>query len=349
MNPARDPEVLQKLKEEDLRYVSDQSPGFFRQKIGKKFEYYNLEGKKIGDKEILKRIESLVIPPAWKNVWICPKENGHLQATGKDDRGRKQYIYHPDWVKLSQLDKFSKMIDFGLNLPKIRQKINYDLQRQTMDKEKILATVIWLLEHTFIRIGNEEYSKENNSFGLTTLRNRHVKIKGLQATFQFRGKSGVMNTIAISNPKVVKTIKKCIELPGYELFQFIDDSGERRVIDSADVNKFLKDLTKDDFSAKDFRTWGATNLSATYFYQLGPFQNLKHLKKNIGETVKKVASHLNNTVSVCRSYYIHPTVIKSYETKTLIPHFKFYSKSKPQLPGLAHGEFALIKLLQKYS
>lgn len=348
MSPAQNPQVLQKLKQEDLRYISDKAVGFFRQKLGKKYQYYDLDGKKITDKKILKRIGDLIIPPAWKNVWVCPQKNGYLQATGIDDKGRKQYIYHPDWVKLSQQDKFSKLVDFGLNLPKIRQKINYDLQRRGLDKEKILATVIWLLEHTFIRIGNEEYSKENNSFGLTTLRNRHVKINNTQVLFQFRGKSGVINSFVVSNPKVVKTIKKCVDLPGYELFQFIDSEGNRRVIDSADVNKFLKDLTKDDFSAKDFRTWGATNLSATYFYQLGPFQNLKHLKKNISETVKKVATHLNNTVSVCRNYYIHPTVIKSYESKILIPHFTTYSRQTPPL-RLARNEFALIKLLQQYS
>lgn len=343
----QDSDILQKLMEEGLRYSSDKDPGFFRQKVNKKFEYYNLEGNKIRDKEILDRIKSLSIPPAWKNVWICAKVNSHLQATGFDDRGRKQYIYHPDWIKISNQNKFSKMIDFGLSLPKIRGKIDYDLSSKKMERQKLLATVVWLLEHTFIRIGNEEYAQENNSFGLTTLRDRHVKINSSRVIFEFKGKSGVLATIEVTNPKVVKAIKQCVELPGYELFKFIDEKGNKHVVDSGDVNQFLKDLTKEDFSAKDFRTWGATNLSARYFYQLGPFENLKLLQQNITETVKKVARHLNNTTSVCRNYYIHPAVIENYRTKILIPHFENYAKRKSP-NGLSWNEHALIKLLQKY-
>lgn len=349
MSMQVDPIIMKELKRESLRYVSDTTPGFFRQKIGKKFNYYDTDGKKITDKNTKARIEGLVIPPAWRKVWISPTKNGHLQATGADDRNRKQYIYHPDWTKITQENKFSKMVDFGLSLPRIRQKIDYELHQKDLDKERILATVVWLLERTFIRIGNEEYFKENNSFGLTTLRNRHAKVRGDDITFKFRGKSGVENLIEVSNPTVAKTIKKCIELPGYELFQFIDDSGERHVVDSTDVNEFLHDITQEEFTAKDFRTWGATNLSASNLYKLGKADDEKAVKQNINQTVKEVAHHLNNTVAVCRSYYIHPTVIKTYTKDTLVPHFENHSKDKNSKKGLLWNEYALVKLLQKYS
>lgn len=343
-----DPEIQESLKEESLRYVSDSIPGFFRQKLRKSFIYYDTDGSKITSPIILGRIEKLVIPPAWKNVWICPKSNGHLQATGFDEKGRKQYIYHADWVKITQENKFSKMIDFGLCLPKIRSKISYDMNRSGYDKRKIVSTMIWLLEHTFIRVGNEEYKKENDSYGLTTLRNRHAHVKGSQIQLRFRGKHGVENIIEISHPKVAKIIKKCIELPGYELFQYIDENGNRYTIDSSDINEFLKEVTNDDFSAKDFRTWGATNLSSRLLYDLGEAESMKILKSNVNTTIKKVAKHLNNTVSVCKNYYIHPTVIKSYSENKLIPHFNHYKDLSSQQFGLKWHENALVNLLKKY-
>ena len=241
------------------------------------------------------------------------------------------------------------MIDFGLSLPRIRSKLRYDMQSDVLDKKRVLATIVWLLEHTFLRIGNEEYSKENNSFGLTTLHNRHAKVKGEDVTLQFVGKSGVLNVVEFSNKKVAKTIKECIELPGYELFQFIDDDNNRHVVDSSDVNAFLKEVTENDFTAKDFRTWGATDLSANEFYKLGSVDDEKGIKKNINQTVKQVAKHLNNTVAVCRAYYIHPTVINTYADNTLIPHFDKYSKNRKAKEGLSWDEYALIKLLQKHA
>lgn len=336
------------LKEEGLRYTSDQTPGFFRQKKGKDFNYYDLEGEKIKQESVIERIEKLAIPPAWENVWISPKTNSHIQATGIDARKRKQYIYHPNWIKLSQENKFDKLSDFGLSLPKIRGKVQYDLNKKKLDKQKILATVIWLLEHTFIRVGNEEYSRDNNSFGLTTLRNKHVRIRGSQIFFSFKGKSGVFAGVEVSNPKIAKTIKKCIELPGYELFRFIGIDGERHVIDSADVNLFLKDVTGNNFSAKDFRTWGGTSLSAKNLFKLGFTKNANEIKKNVFNTVKEVSKHLNNTVSVCKNYYIHPSVFKTYENNILIPHYNYYEKSKTTKPGLSWNEYALVKLLSKH-
>lgn len=348
MSAVLNPELNNQLKKEGLRYISDKTPGFFRQKLGKKFKYYDLEGKIIKNKDTLERVNKLGIPPAWKNVWVSPIKNSHLQATGVDDRKRKQYIYHEDWIKIAQENKFDKMIDFGLNLPKIRQKIAYDLSNNDLDKKKIIATVIWLLEHTLLRVGNEEYSKENNSFGLTTLRNRHVHMRGSRVFLSFIGKGGVQTQLEISNPSIVKTIKKCVELPGFELFQYIDEEGNRHVIDSEDINVFLKEITGNDFSAKDFRTWGGTNLSAIQFYRLGDPKDDKSIKQNIVDTIKKVAEHLNNTVTVCRAYYIHPTVINTYRQKILVSHFNSHSKSKTKIPGLSWDEHALIKLLQTH-
>jgi DNA topoisomerase-1 len=348
MTPLSTEDLTKQLKEEHLSYITDQTPGFFRQKNGKNFAYYDLDGKKIKDEKTIERINRLAIPPAWDQVWISPKANGYLQATGLDAKKRKQYIYHPDWVTISQQNKFAKMVDFGLSLPKIRSRVRYNLQKTDLSKEKILATVIWLLEHTFIRIGNEEYSKENNSYGLTTLRNKHVDIDGTEVTFSFKGKSGVIHELEVNNPTIAKTIKKCIELPGYEIFKYIDDDGNRHVVDSSDVNLFLKDTTEDEFTAKDFRTWGGTSLSALDFYKVGHAEDTKMLKKNIKQTVKKVSQHLGNTVSVCQNYYIHPTVIQTYETNILVPHFARYAGHKVS-DGLAWDEQALIKLLQKYS
>jgi DNA topoisomerase I len=346
MNLSNDPQIQKELKKENLRYCSDGNPGFFRQKSGKDFRYYDLDGKWIRDSRTLNRINKLVIPPAWKNVWVCPKNNGHLQATGIDDKGRKQYLYHPDWIKITKQNKFSKMVDFGLSLPIIREKIRYGLQLKNLEKRKILSVIVWLLEHTFIRVGNEEYSRDNNSFGLTTLHNKHIAVRGSEIVFKFRGKSGVSHVIKVSSPIIAKTIKRCIELPGYEIFQFIDENGNRHVVDSADVNLYLKDLTKHDFSAKDFRTWGGTSISANHFYKLGHPGDKKIIQKNIVETVKTVATHLGNTVSVCRSYYIHPTVIKTYEDNILVPHFAHTPKTKQH--GLSWDEHALVTLLKKH-
>lgn len=348
MAPPKDSDLVKALKKESLRYASDNTQGYFRQKLRGNFKYYDTKGKKITDEKVIARINSLAIPPAWKKVWISPAANGHIQATGIDDKKRKQYIYHEDWKKISQENKFSKIIDFGLSLPKIRSSVKYNLSQKDLSRKKIISTIVWLLENTLIRIGNEEYSKENDSFGLTTLRNRHVKIKGGEAIFNFIGKSGIENTLSIKNPTVLKTIKKCAELPGYGLFQYIDDKGNKRVVDSEDVNLFLKDVTGDDFSAKDFRTWGASNLSSNIFYKLGNATDTKALKKNVTDTVKKVAEHLNNTVSICKNYYIHPTVIRTYESEILVPHFGKHFGKKSNISGLSWNESALVKLLKKH-
>lgn len=340
-------ELIEAAKDANLRYISESTKGYSRVKKDKSFSYLNTEKKKITDETVTLRINKLKIPPAWKNIWVSPSTNTHLQATGVDAKGRKQYIYHPKWIEISQQSKFDKLVDFGLNLPKIRSRVSYDLTSKKPDLKRVLATVVWLLEHTFIRVGNEEYARENDSFGLTTLRDRHVKIRGNDIRFEFKGKSGVIHSVRVDNPKIAKTLKMCIELPGYELFKYIDERGERHVVDSGLVNEYLSDTTGKDISAKDFRTWGGTVLSAETLNKLGDFLDEQDLKTKLLETVKIVADHLRNTVAVCRSYYIHPTVFKSYEEKMLIPHFNYAVTNGNS--GLHKDEYRVLTLLQKYN
>ena len=345
-----DPLLKKELKKADLRYVSHERPGFSRLKRGKEFTYYDVDGNRIMDEETITRIKSLGIPPAWSDVWICPYPTGYLQAVGMDEKIRKQYIYHPEWVAHTQENKFNKLEFFGEVLPRIRSRISRDIAREELEREKIIATVIWLLEHTFIRIGNVEYAEENDSYGLTTLRNRHVTIKGKEVVFEFRGKSGVHQSIQIVHPRIVKVIKECVELPGYEIFKYIADNGERYPVDSADVNEYLKLITEKDITAKDFRTWGGTVLCATNLHSLGFDEKETQRKKHVSESVKKVSSHLHNTPSVCRSYYIHPVIIETYHKNLLIPHFEdTYKKFDREKAKMSREEYATLTLLKKYS
>lgn len=345
-----DAQTLKQLEKKNLRCISDEISGISRKRAGKGSFYLDPNGVKISNQNILRRIEELAIPPAWEDIWISPFSHSHLQSTGIDSKGRKQYIYHPLWIELCQENKFEHIISFCNFLPEIRKKVSYDIKIPRLVKEKILATVVWLLENTLIRVGNDEYARDNNSFGLTTLRNRHVKVQKGQAKFEFRGKSGIEHSVNIENPKIVRIIKRCIELPGFELFQYIDPSGERHVIDSGEVNDYLKNITGEEISAKDFRTWGGTVLSAITLNNIGPWRKKDDLAKNISQTVKVVASHLRNTPSVCKNYYIHPTVIETYEKQILIPHFNYYRDNPPRKPKrLSLDEFSVFKLLKKYS
>lgn len=350
MTTQIDPELARDLKKADLRYVHDGTPGIGRRKNGDAFKYVDKDDKTITNKEALERITALAIPPAWENVWISPSPSDYLQATGYDEKQRKQYLYHEDWKKLSSENKFSKIIFFAEVLPEIRKKIRLDMAIDALERNKIIATVIWLLERTMIRIGNDEYAKENNSYGLTTLRNRHVTVKGKNVTFSFRGKSGIQHSVRISHPRIAKIIKECIELPGYEIFQYLDDSGEHHGIDSSDVNEYLQELTGEQITAKDFRTWGGTLLSAVTLNNAGPFTTEQDAKKNISRTVKKVSQHLRNTPSVCRNYYIHPTIIDTYQKNILIPYFKnAYDNYEQEKTNIGREEFATLSLLKKYT
>lgn len=342
------PDLVKILKEAQLRYIEGTVPGIKRRKTGSGFAYFDIDGK-ITSKNTLVRIKDLNIPPAWRDVWICPSSTGYLQATGLDSKGRKQYLYHPKWKEICQENKFSKLPEFARALPKIREKVRRDLSKQFLDKEQLLATVIWLLENTLIRVGNDEYAKENNHFGLTTLRNRHVHVKGKRVSFNFTGKSGVDHKIEVINPRIAKVIKECIELPGYEIFQYVDDEGFRHSIDSGQVNLYLKEMTGEDVTAKDFRTWGGSSLAAESFNSLGTYDNEAGLKKVIHQTVTEVSKHLGNTAKICLNYYIHPLIVETYRKKVFVPFYRHALNSDKKIAGLSKPEFAVLSLIEKYS
>jgi DNA topoisomerase-1 len=295
-----------------LRYVDDSKPGITRKKTATGFRYIAPDGKPVRDEDELKRIRSLAIPPAWTDVWICPHANGHIQATGRDVKKRKQYRYHAQWRSVRDESKYERMLSFGSALPRIRQQVNEALALPGLPREKVLATVVALLQETMIRIGNEEYARTNKSFGLTTLQNRHVEVSGREIEFHFRGKSGVMHTIRLRDPKLARIVKRIRELPGQELFQYIDDDGERRSIDSSDVNDYLRTLTGEDYTAKDFRTWSGTLLAALELQALQASASETEAKKNIVQAIANVAQRLGNTPAVCRKCYVHPAVLDCY-------------------------------------
>jgi DNA topoisomerase I len=290
-----------------LRYVTDAAPGIRRRRAGTGFSYYDRCGQRITDAAERRRIESLAIPPAWTDVWICPLPHGHLQATGRDAKGRKQYRYHSRWNELARLTNFGSLRGFGELLPKIRRRVDLDLSRRAMDKRKIVATVIALLDETLIRVGNESYVRENGSFGLTTLRQRHVRMTPTTATFRFRGKGGIVHEVDLHERRLVRILHRCCELPGQELFQYFDDiENEHRTVDSEDVNEYLRDAAERQYSAKNFRTWTGTALMAGLLYRT-PAVSQKRLRQGIlREAYQQVADQLHNTVAVCRKHYVHP-------------------------------------------
>jgi DNA topoisomerase-1 len=310
---------LQSASEAGLRYVTDSGPCILRIRCGKSFRYRGPDGRPLRDQKHLARIRSLAIPPAWNNVWICPSPNGHLQATGRDARGRKQYRYHPDYRATRDQAKFSRMIAFGAVLARIRKRVEHDIRRRGLPREKVLATVVRLLETTFIRVGNDEYAKENDSFGLTTMKDRHVRIAGARLMFHFRGKSGLEHEVELTDQRLARIVRECRDLPGYELFQYVDQSGAICRIDSADVNQYIRDISGQDFTAKDFRTWAGTVLAACELYNEGPSRSAAAAKKTIAAAIKRVAAHLRNRPATCRKYYIHPTIPDSYADGSLFP------------------------------
>jgi DNA topoisomerase I len=295
-----------------LRYVSDDSPGIARRRIGKAFRYLHADGSTVRDGAILGRIRALAIPPAWTDVWICERDDGHLQATGRDARGRKQYRYHRRWREVRDDTKYGRMVAFAKALPRIRRRVRRDLALPGLPREKVLATIVRLLERTRIRVGNEEYARENDSFGLTTLRERQVKVRGGKLNFRFRGKSGVQHDIELTDPGLAAIVRRMQDLPGQELFQYIDENGETRGIESADVNAYLKEIAKDDFTSKDFRTWAGTVLAARALQALAPFESVAEGKRNVVQAIEAVAKKLGNTKAVCRKCYVHPAILDTY-------------------------------------
>jgi DNA topoisomerase I len=298
----------QKLaRQAHLRYVTDAAPGIRRRRAGTGYSYYDHSGRRITDAAERRRIDSLAIPPAWTAVWICPLPHGHLQATGRDAKGRKQYRYHPRWNELARQASFGSLHGFGELLPRIRRRVNLDLSRQAMDKRKIVATVIALLDETLIRVGNESYARDNGSFGLTTLRRRHVKMTPTTATFRFRGKSGIVHEVDLRERRLVRILHRCCEIPGQELFQYFDDvENEYHTVDSQDVNEYLRDAADPQYSAKNFRTWTGTTLMAGLLYRTPVVTNKRLRQRTLRQAYQQVADQLHNTVAVCRKHYVHP-------------------------------------------
>jgi DNA topoisomerase I len=295
-----------------LRYVSDTTPGIGRKSWRGGFRYLNGGGRVVRDAATLERIRGLAIPPAWSDVWICPRDDGHLQASGRDARRRKQYRYHARWREIRDETKYGRMAQFARALPRIRARVRQDLARPGLPREKILATVVHLLEATRMRVGNEEYARDNASYGLTTLRARQVRVSGATIRFHFRGKSGVEHEIELSDRRMALIVRRIQDLPGYELFQYLDEDGARRAVESSDVNAYIREAAGDDFTSKDFRTWAGTVLAARALLDCGPFRSTADARRNIARTIEEVARKLGNTKAVCRKCYIHPAVLEGY-------------------------------------
>ena len=331
-----------------LVYTSDQEfDGIARKKSGKKYAYY-IGDEKIKDQDEIQRINKLAIPPAWENVWICSLENGHLQATGIDAKNRKQYRYHSLWNALRNHTKFYRMLQFGYALPQIRLQLEKDLSLKSLEKRKVLAVVVSLMERTNIRIGNNVYEKLYGSFGLTTLKDRHVDIKGQKIHFSFKGKKGIYHDIDLKNNKLAKAVQNCKDIPGKELFQFYDEEGKRHAIESGMVNEYIKEISGEDFTAKDFRTWSGTVNALIAFKEIGEAESSKEYKTKVKEALEMVASHLGNTGNVCRKYYVHPLVINLYENNSI----KKYMDELDEIEiddgksGLTKEENIVMKILE---
>ena len=299
-------------REAGLRYSSDAAPGIRRRRRGRGFSYRDADGALLRDRDALARIRALAIPPAWTDVWICPWPNGHVQATGRDARGRKQHRYHARWRRARDESKFDRMIEFAAALPAIRERADTDLARPGLPREKVVAAVVRLLELTLIRVGNDEYARLNQSFGLTTLRNRHARIEGSQVRFRFRGKSGQQHEVGFRDRRLAGVVKRCQELPGQELFQYVDEDGEVRDVASDDVNAYLREASGGEFTAKDFRTWAGTVLAYRALLALDPAQSASDAKRKVVEAMRETADHLGNTPAVARQSYVHPAVLEAY-------------------------------------
>jgi DNA topoisomerase-1 len=345
--PNADPPAAAKAA--GLRYVHDDRPGIRRAPAKDGFDYVDAKGQKVDDEATLKRIKSLVIPPAWQDVWICPQANGHLQATGRDARGRKQYRYHPKWRTVRDEVKYERMIKFGKALPQIRKEVDRGLGLPGLPRDKVLATIVYLLEATMIRIGNDEYARENKSYGLTTLRNRHVKIDGSEVEFRFRGKSGVHHDVKVHDKRLARIIGRTRDLPGQHLFEYVGDDGEPHTVDSSDVNDYLRNITGEEYTAKDFRTWSGTVLAALALQEFEKVDSEAQAKKNVVRAIESVAAKLGNTPSVCRKCYVHPAVLDAYMDGTMLEGLRALAEEKlvEDLHALQPEEAAVLAMLQR--
>lgn len=332
-----------------LIYVSDEEPGIRRRRAGKGFTYTWPDGAAVTEEDTLARIRKLAIPPAYRDVWICTDPEGHLQATGRDDKGRKQYRYHPRWTEVREGTKFGRMLEFCRALPLIRQRVDEDLSRRGLPREKVLATVVRLLETTLIRVGNETYARENQSYGLTTLRDDHADIEGAEIRFSFKGKSGKEWNVALKDRRLARVVRACQDVPGEELFQYMDRDGERHAIASGDVNDYLRAITGQDFTAKDFRTWAGTVLAAMALKEFESFDSKTKAKRNVTRAIEQVASRLGNTASVCRKSYVHPEVLDAYLEGDLLQSLKreVETELREELSGLDAEEAAVLAFLRE--
>lgn len=331
-------------KAAQLRYVTDAAVGIRRRRKGRGFSYVAVGGRSIRDRRTLDRIRSLAIPPAWKNVWICPAAVGHLQATGRDARGRKQYRYHKRWRVVRDETKYERLAHFAEALPRIRARVDADLAVQGLSRARVLAMVVRLLETTFIRVGNEEYARDNGSFGLTTLQDRHVRVDGSRIRFRFRGKSGKSHAVELSDRRLARLVRRCRELPGQDLFQYLDEQGESQPITSGDVNDYLREISEQDFTAKDFRTWAGTLLAARKLDEsLHESEGLTRATQ--AEAVASVAAQLGNTVAISRRCYIHPAVLDAFQnTERYATWLRLRDQGKSR-GGLNEEESALLSFL----
>jgi DNA topoisomerase I len=350
MTSAHRAEHRKAASQAGLRYVTDGVRGITRQRVGTGWSYFLPSGRRITELEIRKRLNSLAIPPAWTDVWICPDPDGHIQATARDARGRKQYRYHASYREARDQSKFRRMLEFSEVLPALREGIERDLRAPDLSRRQLLATVVRLLDRTLIRVGNDEYVRENRSYGLTTLRRRHVTVDGTMLRFSFRGKSGVEHTIAIADPRLAKIVQRCRDLPGEELFRYVDSSKKRQLVSSDDVNAYLRELTDRDITAKDFRTWGGTMLAAVELRRLGAAASRREADRNIIGAIDAVAERLGNTRAVCRKYYVHPALLQAYLLGHTVPNAPALTrKARRKQPGAAlrRDEVLVLQFLQE--
>lgn len=338
---APDPKLS--AKEAGLRYVQDDTPGIQRRRRGRGFTYLKPDGSPLQDPAERARIEALGIPPAWREVWICPSPKGHLQATGRDEKGRKQYRYHDRWQAVRNESKFSRMVAFGLALPRIRAQVDADLRRRGLPREKVLATVVRLLETTLIRVGNAEYARSNKHYGLTTMRDKHVRVEGSMVRFKFEGKSGKKHTIDVRDRQLARIVKHCRDIPGYDLFQYLDETGTRQTIGSGDVNEYLRAITGQKFTAKDFRTWAGTVRAVATLRACDPCTSESATNRTLARAVREVAEQLGNTPTVCRAYYIHPGALSCFQDGTLGERLASEVEGIPE--SLHPDEVATMRLL----
>jgi len=345
-------ELIASARTVGLHYVDATVNGFTRRRSGKGFRYFDTHGRLLRDPVHLKRIGSLVIPPAWRDVWICPTAQGHLQAVGYDARGRRQYRYHPAYRTVRDETKFARMPAFARVLPRIRRRVNHDLAGPGVSREKVLASVVRLLEITSIRIGNIEYARDNESFGLTTLRNRHAAIEGSTIRFRFRGKSGIDHEVEIKDRRIARVVKACHDLPGYHLFEYMDDEGIIRAISSGDVNAYIRGIAGEEFTAKDFRTWAGTVQTALALAGIGGFENLTEAKRNVVAAIKDTAKQLGNRPATCRKYYVHPAVIEAYLEgsllRTVSPDAADLKNTNTNRSGLYPDEHCVLRLIRSW-